>query len=136
MNSGRTLQQRFPPSYTSSATSDTNRDPSSARAVCTTTSKALGSALVGTDKVTTGQKDFSAVISKIINAKPDAVYYSGYYAEGAPFDQQLVAKGFKGAFVAPDGVKDDQFIKLAGDASKNAFFTCPCIPGELLTTFE
>ena len=41
MNSGRTLQQRFPPSYTSSATSDTNRDPSSARAVCTTTSKAL-----------------------------------------------------------------------------------------------
>jgi len=101
-----------------------------------TTGDALGSALAGTDKVTTGQKDFSAVISKIMNAKPDAVYYSGYYAEGAPFDQQLVAKGFTGSFVAPDGVKDDQFIKLAGDASKNAFFTCPCIPGELLTTFE
>lgn len=102
----------------------------------TTTSKALGDALVGTDKVTTGQKDFSAVISKIINAKPDAVYYSGYYAEGAPFDQQLVNKGFTGTFVGPDGVKDDQFIKLAGDASNNAYFTCPCIPGELIPTFE
>ncbi|MDL9980694.1 branched-chain amino acid ABC transporter substrate-binding protein [Microbacterium sp. ASV49] len=100
-----------------------------------TTSAALGSALVGTDKVTTGQKDFSATVSKILNAKPDAVYYAGYYAEAAPFDQQLVNKGFKGAFVGPDGVKDDQFIKLAGDASSNAFFTCPCIPGELLTTF-
>ncbi len=102
----------------------------------TTTSKALGSALVGTDKVTTGQKDFSAVISKIINAKPDAVYYSGYYAEGAPFDQQLVNKGYTGTFVGPDGVKDDQFIKLAGDASSNAYFTCPCIPGELIPSFE
>lgn len=102
----------------------------------TTTSKALGSALIGTDKVTTGQKDFSAVVSKIINAKPDAVYYSGYYAEGAPFDQQLVNKGYTGTFVGPDGVKDDQFIKLAGDASSNAYFTCPCIPGELIPSFE
>jgi branched-chain amino acid transport system substrate-binding protein len=101
-----------------------------------TTTKALGSALSGSDKVITGQKDFSAVISKIINAKPDAVFYSGYYAEGAPFDQQLVSKGYKGTFIAPDGVKDDQFIKLAGNASSNAYFTCPCIPGELIPTFQ
>lgn len=100
-----------------------------------TTTEGLGDALVGTDKVTTGQKDFSATISKIINSKADAVFYSGYFAEGSPFDQQLVAKGYKGAFVGPDGVKDDQFIKQAGDASKNAFFTCPCIPGELIPTF-
>jgi branched-chain amino acid transport system substrate-binding protein len=98
--------------------------------------KSLGSDVVGTDKVTTGQKDFSATVSKIINAKPDAVFYSGYYAEGAPFDQQLVNKGYKGVFIGPDGVKDDQFIKLAGDASNNAYFTCPCIPGELITSFS
>ena len=101
----------------------------------TSTSAGLGSALVGTEKVTTGQKDFSAVISKIMNAKADAVFYSGYYAEGAPFDQQLSGKGFTGTFVAPDGVKDDQFIKQAGDASNNAYFTCPCIPGELIPDF-
>jgi len=101
-----------------------------------TTSDGLGSALIGTDKVTTGQKDFSVTISKIMNAKADAVFYSGYYAEGAPFDQQLVAKGFTGTFVGPDGLKDDQFIKQAGSASANAFFTCPCIPGELIPTFE
>ncbi|MDP9886469.1 branched-chain amino acid ABC transporter substrate-binding protein [Pseudarthrobacter enclensis] len=101
----------------------------------TSTSAGLGSALAGTEKVTTGQKDFSAVISKIMNAKADAVFYAGYYAEGAPFDQQLVSKGFNGTFVGPDGVKDDQFIKQAGDASNNAYFTCPCIPGELITDF-
>jgi branched-chain amino acid transport system substrate-binding protein len=102
----------------------------------TATSAALGKALVGTDKVTTGQKDFSATVSKIINSKADAVYYAGYYAEGAPFDNQLVQKGFKGVFIGPDGAKDDQFIKQAGDASSNAFFTCPCIPGELIPDFE
>ncbi|MGO4236637.1 branched-chain amino acid ABC transporter substrate-binding protein [Pseudarthrobacter sp. YAF2] len=101
----------------------------------TSTSAGLGSALAGTEKVTTGQKDFSAVISKIMNAKADAVFYAGYYAEGAPFDQQLVGKGFTGTFVAPDGVKDDQFIKQAGDASSNAYFTCPCLPGELIPDF-
>ena len=100
-----------------------------------TTEKALGSKLAGTDKVTTGQKDFSATAQKVINSKADAVFYSGYYAEGAPFDQQLVSKGFKGAFIGPDGVKDDQFIKQAGDSSKNAYFTCPCIPGDLIPSF-
>ncbi len=103
--------------------------------LATTTSAALGSALIGTDKVITGQKDFSATVSKIINSKADAVYYSGYYAEAAPFDRQLVQKGFTGAFVGPDGVKDDQFIKLAGSSSSNAYFTCPCIPGELIPSF-
>jgi branched-chain amino acid transport system substrate-binding protein len=100
-----------------------------------TSTEALGSLLAGTDKITTGQKDFSAVISKILNSKADAVFLSGYYAEGAPFDQQLVAKGFKGAFIGPDGIKDDQFVKQAGSASANAYFTCPCIPGELIPDF-
>jgi len=100
-----------------------------------TAQKALGDEVAGTDKVTTGQKDFSAVVSKIMNAKPDAVFYSGYYAEGAPLDQQLVSKGYQGTFIGPDGVKDDQFIKLAGSASSNAYFTCPCLPGDLIPDF-
>lgn len=91
--------------------------------------------LAGTDKVVTKQKDFSSTVQKIINSKADAVFYSGYYAEGSPLDQQLVSKGFKGAFIGPDGVKDPEFIKLAGDASKNGYFTCPCIPGELIPSF-
>ncbi|MFT4081320.1 MAG: branched-chain amino acid ABC transporter substrate-binding protein [Nocardioides sp.] len=100
-----------------------------------TAQKALGDKVAGTDKVTTGQKDFSAVVSKVMNADPDAVFYSGYYAEGAPLDQQLVNKGYTGAFIGPDGVKDDQFIKLAGSASSNAYFTCPCLPGDLIPSF-
>lgn len=87
------------------------------------------------NNVTTGQRDFSAVISKIMTAKPDAVFYSGYYSEAAPLDQQLVNKGYNGKFVGPDGSKDDQFIKQAGSASANAYFTCPCQDGSLIPSF-
>jgi branched-chain amino acid transport system substrate-binding protein len=87
------------------------------------------------DKVTTGQKDFSSTVSKVMAAKPDAVFYSGYYAEGAPFDQQLVNKGFTGIFLGPDGTKDTAFVKQAGAASSNAYFVCPCVPGELIPSF-
>lgn len=105
--------------------------------LATAINKALGSAADSAcaDKVTTGQKDFSSTVSKIISAKPQAVFYSGYYAEGAPFDQQLVNKGYNGIFVGPDGVKDDKFIEQAGSASSNAYFTCPCVPGELIPAF-
>jgi branched-chain amino acid transport system substrate-binding protein len=99
-------------------------------------SQYLGTAKVGRNRVTTGQKDFSVAASMIVNARTDVVVYTGYYAEAAPLDRQLVNKGFKGAFVGLDGVKDNQFIKLAGDASNNAYFTCPCIPGELVPDFE
>ncbi len=105
--------------------------------LATTTLNALGGAADSAcaDKVTTGQKDFSSTVSKVMAAKPDAVFYSGYYAEGAPFDQQLVNKGYNGIFLGPDGVKDPAFIKQAGSASGNAYFTCPCVPGELIPSF-
>lgn len=104
--------------------------------LATQANQALGSVSADCqDKVTTGQKDFSATVSKVMSAKPDAVFYAGYYAEAAPLDQQLVNKGYTGKFVGPDGVKDDKFIQLAGDASNGAFFTCPCVPGELIPSF-
>jgi branched-chain amino acid transport system substrate-binding protein len=95
----------------------------------------LGSKVVGTDKVTTGQKDFSATVNKVLAAGPDAVFYAGYYPEAAPLDQQLVNKGFTGKFVGPDGVKDPKFIQLAGSASANTYFTCTCFPGETIPAF-
>nr|WP_027941685.1 branched-chain amino acid ABC transporter substrate-binding protein [Amycolatopsis taiwanensis] len=102
----------------------------------TAATQALGDKASGCqDKVTTNQRDFSATVSKITAAKPDAVFYAGYYAEAAPLDQQLSAAGYTGPFVGPDGVKDDKFIQQAGSASSNAMFSCPCVPGELVPSF-
>ncbi|MEV0252382.1 branched-chain amino acid ABC transporter substrate-binding protein [Nocardia sp. NPDC050712] len=75
-----------------------------------------------------GDKDFSATVTKIKGANADAVFYAGYYAEGAPFASQLKSGGVKAVFVGPDGVNDPQFVKQAGSAAKGATLTCPCGP--------
>lgn len=100
-----------------------------------TTKQALGSALACEDKVKSKQTDFSAVVNKVKAAAPDAVFYSGYYQEAAPFAQQLNDAGVTAKFVGPDGVKDDEFVKGAGDAAANAYFTCPCVPADQFTKF-
>ncbi|MFJ4657608.1 branched-chain amino acid ABC transporter substrate-binding protein [Nocardia sp. NPDC088792] len=79
-------------------------------------------------QVKTGDKDFSATVSKLAAAKPDAIYYAGYYAEASPFVSQLRSGGVTATFVSDDGTKDEEFVKQAGDASKGALLSCPCAP--------
>jgi branched-chain amino acid transport system substrate-binding protein len=75
-----------------------------------------------------GDKDFSAAVTQVKGAGPDAVFYSGYYSEAAPFVQQLKDGGVTATFVSADGTKDPEFVKLAGEQSKDALLSCPCGP--------
>ncbi len=75
-----------------------------------------------------GDKDFSAAVTQVKGQSPDSVFYSGYYSEAAPFVQQLRDAGFAGKFVSADGTKDPEFVKQAGNASKDALLSCPCGP--------
>ena len=59
---------------------------------------------------------------------PDAVFYSGYYAESSKLIQQLRSAGFTGLFVSGDGSKDPSFVDGAGDAAKGALLSCSCGP--------
>ncbi|CAN5366966.1 branched-chain amino acid ABC transporter substrate-binding protein [soil metagenome] len=75
-----------------------------------------------------GDKDFSAAVNQIKGAAPDAVFFSGYYAEAAPLVQQLRDSGFEATFASADGTKDPEFVKQAGESSKDAVLACPCGP--------
>ncbi len=75
-----------------------------------------------------GDKDFSAAVTQVKGASPDAVFYSGYYSEAAPFVQQLKDGGVTAQFVSADGTKDPEFVKQAGQASKDSILSCPCGP--------
>jgi branched-chain amino acid transport system substrate-binding protein len=79
-------------------------------------------------QVKVGDKDFSATVQLVNGAAPDAVFYAGYYAEAAPFVQQLRDAGVTAAFVSADGTNDPQFVDQAGEASKDAVLSCPCGP--------
>ncbi|CRK52055.1 Amino acid-binding protein [Rhodococcus sp. RD6.2] len=78
--------------------------------------------------VKTGQKDFAATVSQIKAEEPDAIWYSGYYAEAAPFVTQLREGGVTALFASGDGTNDPEFVKQAGESAKDAILTCPCIP--------
>ncbi|MFC7448965.1 branched-chain amino acid ABC transporter substrate-binding protein [Rhodococcus daqingensis] len=78
--------------------------------------------------VKTGQKDFSAAVSQIKGESPDAVWYSGYYAEAAPFVTQLREGGVTATFTSGDGTNDQQFVDQAGSSAQDAILTCPCVP--------
>ena len=79
-------------------------------------------------QVKTGDKDFSAAIQIISGADADAVFYAGYYAEAAPFVQQLRDGGVEIPFVSADGTNDPQFVEQAGASSEGAILSCPCGP--------
>ena len=79
-------------------------------------------------EVKRGDKDFSAAVTQIKNARPDAVFYGGYYAEAAILVHQLRDAGVNATFASGDASNDPEFVKQAGDAARNALLSCPCAP--------
>jgi len=75
-----------------------------------------------------GDKDFSAAVTQIKGVNPDAVFFSGYYAEAAPFVQQLKDGGVTATYISGDGSKDPVFVEQAGAAAKGTLLSCPCGP--------
>ena len=73
-------------------------------------------------------KDYTAEADKIVAAKPDALFYSGYYAEFGLLVRALKGKGFTGKILSGDGSNDDKFIAAAGaDNAEAVLLTCPCV---------
>ena len=69
--------------------------------------------------------DYGAVIQKIRKAGADGIIFGGYHPEASKLVQQLAKKKIDIPFIGPDGVKDEQFIKVAG---KNAEASTPPAP--------
>ncbi len=85
--------------------------------------------LVGSEKVTTGDRKFDAIVTKVVASKADALFYGGYTAEASPFLKQLRAAGWKGLFVGGDGIYDDNMLSATGKADvEGTIATCPCAP--------
>ncbi len=110
-------------------------DSSYGQGLATELTNALGDAAACQEEVKTGQREFSAAIGTVQSANPDAIFYSGYYDEGAPFAQQLRDAGVEAELVVPDGVKDMKFVENAGEASDGVYMTCPCLPGDVFPEF-
>lgn len=89
----------------------------------------LGAAVVASDSIDPKAADFSAAVSKMKDAAPDAIFYGGYYAEAGKLAKQLRDAGVTATLVFGDGVKDNGFIEAAGPAADGSIITCTCSDG-------
>jgi branched-chain amino acid transport system substrate-binding protein len=78
--------------------------------------KSKGILIVADEKVKDGDKDFSAQVTNIKAKKPDVIFYSGYYTEGALIMKEARKQGLKTNMFGGDGLFSPEFIKLGGDA--------------------
>jgi len=75
--------------------------------------------------VTPGAVDYSAVVNKIKQAEAEAVIFGGYHPEASKIVSQMRKKAMDAHFISDDGVKDDTFIKVAGEFAEGVYATGP-----------
>lgn len=75
--------------------------------------------------VTPGAVDYSAVVKKIERSGAEAVIFGGYHPEASRLVMQMRRKGMETVFISDDGVKDDTFIKVAGELAEGVYATGP-----------
>jgi len=98
--------------------------------------KKLGGEVVAAETVNPDDSNFSAVISKLKPAGPQAVYYGGEYPVAGPLSQQMKASGLNVPLMGGDGIFDPGYIKLAGKNSTNDLSTSVGAPVEKLPSAQ
>jgi len=81
---------------------------------------------VATQTVDPKSQDYSAAVNAVKAAKPDVVFYGGYYAEAGRLKKQLTDAGVTATFISGDGSLDQGFVDAAGAGAEGALLTCPC----------
>lgn len=78
--------------------------------------------------VNRGQQDFSSLVTKITSAKPDAVFWTAYYSQGALLIRQLRENGYTGMIALGDGNNSPKLFQIAGRAANGVYcFSNPIV---------
>lgn len=80
---------------------------------------------------TTETANFDAIITPILAAEPDLVYFGGIYNQAAVFFRQARDKGLKSQFLGPDGMDSSDLSKIAGDAVVGMAYTTTAGPSSI-----
>ncbi|MDX2155872.1 MAG: branched-chain amino acid ABC transporter substrate-binding protein [Hyphomicrobiaceae bacterium] len=78
--------------------------------------------------VNTGEKDFSALVSKIKSAGAELVYWGGLHTEGGLIVRQMRAQGVTSVLMSGDGITTDEFASVGGPGVEGTLMTFPPDP--------
>jgi len=85
--------------------------------------EAAGHATAVRDTYTAKEKDFSALISKMKQAKVEAVYVGGYHNDVALMMRQSREQGFSADFISADAMNTAEFWSISGPAGEGLRFS-------------
>jgi branched-chain amino acid transport system substrate-binding protein len=83
----------------------------------------LGGTVVGSEKYMSGDKDFTAIMTKAKAAKPDIILLSSFYQEVAVILRQGKQIGLNVPYIGGDGVYASKVIDLAKDRAEGVMAT-------------
>jgi branched-chain amino acid transport system substrate-binding protein len=90
-----------------------------------------GGKILTTETINPGDKDFSAVLTKIKPMNPDLIFYGGEYPEGSLISSQAHGpQGIKAPVMGGDGLVDPTYGKTAGAAANGDYATSVGAPPE------
>ena len=78
--------------------------------------------------VNTGEKDFSALVTKIKTNKIDLVYWGGLHTEAGLIIRQMRDQGVKAPLMGADGITSDEFAQIGGAGTEGTLMTFPPDP--------
>ncbi|MET3891627.1 branched-chain amino acid transport system substrate-binding protein [Bosea sp. OAE506] len=78
--------------------------------------------------VNAGEKDFSALISKIKSVGAEFVYWGGLHTEGGLIVRQMRDQGVKAVLISGDGITTDEFATIGGPGVEGTLMTFPPDP--------
>ena len=73
--------------------------------------------------INTGEKDYSALVSKIKQSGADLVYFGGLYTEGGLIVRQMRDQGVKAPLMGGDGITSDEFASVGGPGVEGTLMT-------------
>ena len=73
--------------------------------------------------VNTGEKDYSALVSKIKQSGADLIYWGGLYTEGGLIVRQMRDQGVKAPLMGGDGITSDEFASIGGPGVEGSLMT-------------
>jgi len=75
------------------------------------------------ESITAGEQDYTALVSKLKDAKVDVIYFGGYHPEAALIVKQSREQGLKAPLLSGDSLNTLEFATLAGKAADGVMFT-------------
>ncbi len=75
------------------------------------------------EAITAGEKDYSALVSKLKQANIDVVYFGGYHTEAGLIIRQMRDQGMQTILMGGDALITQEFWSITGDAGEGTLMT-------------